>query len=200
MPTAYPALSRLAPSAYTFSLIGNTLLHTSPLSGAVRTVTTPGARWRFTAEYRNLSRTDAGLVQGFFASLEGVGGRFTAYPFHRQWPLGTCRATGATASAASILASTITATGLGVGATLLPGDFFSLSGYLYCLTAAATGDGGGSATLAFKPGLRVAHSNGASLVFFEPPATFRLMSDENGLTYAPGRVSDVIVEAVEAFP
>jgi hypothetical protein len=200
MPTInYPALSRTAPSAYTFNLIGNTLTHASPLSGAVRTLTTPGARWRFTAEYRNLSRADAGLVAGFLAALEGAGGRFYAYPFHRQWPLGTCRATGATANAASVLATSIDAVGLGAGVTLLPGDFFALSGYLYCVTAAMTAGGGGAGTIQCKPGLRVANGNGAALTFFEPKTTFRLLSDENGLSYAPGRVSDVVIEAVEAF-
>lgn len=199
MPTSYPALSRSVPGAYSFSLIGNTLTHASPLAGGVRTLTVPGARWRFSAEYGSLNSTDAGLMIGFFASLEGAGGRFTAYPFHRRWPLGTCRATGATVSAASALATSVTAASLGAGATLLPGDFFQLSSFLYCVTTTVTANGSGAATISFKPGLRVAHSNGAALTFFEPKTTFRLMSDENGLNYVPGQLAHVTIDAVESF-
>ncbi len=196
---AYPALANIRPHAYSFRLVGNTFVHESQHTGTVRTTTVPGAKWRFTCEYRALSPDQYGLIMAFVAQLEGQGGRFFAFPLHRDWPLGTCRATSATAGAASTLATTVAASGLGANATLLPGDFFALAGYLYTVTAPLTANGSGAGTIQFKPGLRVANSAGAPLAFYRPSSTFRLVADDVGVIFQPGNIANYSMDAVEAW-
>lgn len=197
---SYVALANIRPHGYQLRLIANTFLHRSQHSGSTRTLTVPGARWRFTAEYRAMDPTDYGKVLGWLASLEGQGGRFYGFPLNRDWPLGTCRAAGAVAvGAGTVLATTFNASGLGANATLLPGDFFSIASNLYCITAPITASGGGTAALVFKPGLRVAHATSAPITFNRPPSIFKLTADDLGLTFRVGNVADVVIDAEESF-
>lgn len=196
----YLSLTNIRPQSYSLRLMANTFVHRSEHSGSTRTLTVPGSKWRFTAEYRSLIPTQQGIALGWLAALEGQGGRFYGFPLQRDWPIGTCRATSAVASAsAAILATSFAASALGASVTLLPGDFFSVSGYLYIITATMTASGGGAGTLAFKPGLRVAHSTSAPITFYRPSTTFRLLADDIGLSYRMANLADMSIDAEEAF-
>jgi hypothetical protein len=160
----------------------------------------PGARWSFTAGYELLKEDQYGLMMSWLAQLEGQGGRFYGYPLMRDWPAGTCRAAGATTSGAiSPLQTTVGMNGLGAGATLLPGDFFSIANYLYCVTAPVTANGSGVGSVAFKPGARITHVISSPVTFFKPQATFKLTTDDTGLVFHSGNLADAVVDAEEAF-
>lgn len=197
---AYIQLANIRPQSYQLRLVANTFVHRSEHSGSTRTLTVPGSRWHFACEYRSLNLVQQGIAMGWLAELEGQGGRFFGFHLQRDWPIGTCKSISATASGVgTVLATSFTATGLGANATLLPGDFFSISGYLYVITAAMAASGAGVGLLFFKPGLRVAHGPGAPLTFYRPSTTFKLTADDLGLTYRPAFLADMQIDAEEAF-
>ena len=197
---SYLGLANIRPHGYSLRLVANTFLHRSEHSGSTRTLTVPGSRWRFTAEYRALNQVQQGIAMGWLVSLEGQGGRFFGFPLQRDWPIGTCRAVGATSSGAgTVLATSFSVAGMGANATLLAGDFFAVGGFLYCVTANMAADGAGLGLLFFKPGLRAAHSNGAAVTFYRPTTTFKLMADDLGLSYRMANMADMSIDAEEAF-
>jgi hypothetical protein len=218
MPTiSFPAdlLSRRGPSSITWGLQSSTLTHTSPLSGAIRTVSTPGARWRFTATWPALSPeyqylggapqalTDRHAIEAFMAQLNGRAGRFTFYP-----PESVTERSGMRVNTIYITQATVNGAGQ-TGTSLLctathqqvawPGAFFSVNGELKRITQAASTDVSGNITLVFTPPLRSSPPNGANVSFVRPLGTFMLVDDYAGLTVGPGGYADFTLDAIEAF-
>jgi hypothetical protein len=196
MPTiSFPALSR-APSTLTWGLRSSTLTHLSPLSGSMRTLSTPGARWAFSAAWPAISGSDRRLIEAFIAQLNGRAGRFYYSPPEYHFPKGTART--ATVNGAGQTGSAINVS-LVAFATLLAGDFFEVNGELKRMTASATADAGGAATLSFGPPLRAAPPNGAAISLTAPRATFMLSDDQAALPVGPGGYADFTLDAIEAF-
>jgi hypothetical protein len=216
MPTiAFPAdlLGRRGPSSITWGLQSNTLTHVSPLSGAVRTVSTPGARWRFTATWPALSpawnqtgaaQTDRSLVEGFLTTLNGRAGRFTFYPPESVTEnSGTRRPTSAVITQATVNGGGQTGSTLACTASYYKeawiGQFFSVNGELKRITVVSTTDVGGNIVLTFGPPLRASPPNGANISFVKPTSTFMLIDDYAGLQVGPGGYADFTLDAIEAF-
>lgn len=197
MPTlTFPTLSR-GPAQLAWSLVSKTLTHTSPLSGATRTLALPGAVWKFTAVWPALSGDERRTVEGWLAALNGRAGRFTFSPPEYWLPRGTAR----TATVAGPLQTGSTLALLTTaGATLLAGDFLQLAtGQLVRATAAATADGAGNLSVPIAPPLRTSPANGSSVTLANPKATFMLASDEAGLVIGAGGYADWTLDAVEAL-
>jgi hypothetical protein len=215
MPTiTFPAdlLARRGPSSITWSLQSSTLTHQSPLSGAMRTIATPGSRWRFTATWPAISPAYAGVVnsisdratiEGFLAQLNGRAGRFYFYP-----PESVTAQHGMRSAYYSITQATVNGGGQ-TGSTLLAtathqsiawsGAFFSVNGELKRITTITSTDVGGNITLIFSPPLRASPANGAAISFVKPVGTFMLMDDNAGVTVGPGGYADFTLDAIEAF-
>jgi hypothetical protein len=215
MPTiAFPAdlLDRRGPSSITWGLQSSTLTHTSPLSGSVRTLATPGARWRFTATWPALSPyyggvvnsiSDLATVQAFVAALNGRAGRFSFYP-----PESITNQHGIRGAYLSITQATVNGAGQ-TGTTLActathqqiawSGAFFSVNGELKRITSISSTDVGGNIVLSFSPPLRSSPPNGAAVSFVKPLGTFMLVDDYAGLTVGPGGYADFTLDAIEAF-
>jgi len=169
----------------------------SPLSGAVRTLSTLGARWRFVSTWASLEGTDRHVMEAFLGALNGRAGRFYFSPPEWVVPKGTAR-TGVVnggSQTGSVLNVTLVA-----GATFKAGDFFEVNNELKRITANVTADGAGAASLAFTPPLRASPTGGASLVLTAPRAAFMLIDDEVGVTVTTGGRADVTIDAIEAFP
>ena len=71
----YPDIGRL-PNNVTFSLVNNTTVFQSPIGGATQTLEVPGAYWRGTVSYNNLTPDQAGILNAFLVKLRGRSGRF----------------------------------------------------------------------------------------------------------------------------
>ena len=71
----YPDIGRL-PNNITFSLVNNTTVFQSPIGGTTQTLEVPGAYWRGTVTYSNLTREQAGTLNAFLVQLRGRSGRF----------------------------------------------------------------------------------------------------------------------------
>lgn len=196
MPTlTFPTLSR-GPSSLSWAMQSMTISHQSPLSGATRTISTLGARWKFTATWPALHGTDRAAVEAFYAQLNGRAGRFYFSPPEYFVPKGTARV--GTVNGANQTGSILNVTLAGF-ATMLKGDFFEVNGELKRMTANATADVGGGASLSFGPPLRASPPSGANINLSSPKATFMLMDDLAGVTVGAGGFIDFTIDAIEAF-
>jgi hypothetical protein len=216
MPTiSFPAdlLSRRGPSSITWGLQSSTLTHTSPLSGSIRTLATPGARWRFTATWPALSPyyqdvpnsiSDRSTIESFLSALNGRAGRFTFYPPDSVNAQNGIRAAGLLSiTQATVNGGGQTGTTLSCVAThqqiAWGGAFFSVNGELKRITSGSSTDVGGNIVLTFSPPLRASPPNGANVSFVKPLGTFMLVDDYAGLTVGPGGYADFTLDAIEAF-
>lgn len=195
MPTL--AFPNLVPSAHTWGLRSNTQVFESPLTGSVQTLELPSPRWVATLRFAALNGADAALMRAFLASLRGRAGRFTLHDHTRERPRGT--ATAALVNGAGQTGTSLAVDGMGAGSTLLAGDYLSVNGELKMLTADATADGGGAATLAITPPLRSAPADNAVVTLIKPTATFMLDQDESTWTYINGGYYEMTISCVEVF-
>jgi hypothetical protein len=194
----WPTLTRATPAEIEWSLMSNTQTFTSPLSGAVQTVEMPGARWRASFTLGELDAADAAALQAFMAQLRGRSGRFYLYNFARPSPRGTATGT-PLVKGASQTGTSLAIDGLAAGATLLAGDFFEVGGELKIVTATATANGSGEATVSFEPPLRASPADNAAITLTQPKATMMLEDDAARVTTRAPFWSSVSITAIEAF-
>jgi hypothetical protein len=77
------------------------------------------------------------------------------------------------------------------------GEYFEVNGELKIVTADATADGSGLATVNFEPALRAAPTDSASIVITNPKAKFRLTDSSAAWNIQPGRFYSITIDAVE---
>jgi hypothetical protein len=196
MPTiSFPTLSR-GPASLAWALQSSTLQHQSPLSGATRTISTPGSRWTFSASWPALAYADRSKVEAFVAALNGRAGRFYFSPPEYYYPRGTART--ATVNGAGQTGSTLNAT-MTVFTTLLAGDFLEVNGELKRVTANMAATGGGTGSIGISPPLRASPGAGSAITLTAPKATFMLMDDKAGITVGAGGFCDFTIDAIETF-
>lgn len=197
MPIAFIVGFR-APSGLTWRLVHNTQTFISPLNGASQTVELPGARWEASLTWANLTDAEIRQVRAWLASLRGRAGRFYLHDMSHPTPAGT--ATAALVNGAGQAGASLVVDGMGAGATLKAGDYFSVNGELKMLTADATANASGQATLVFEPPLRVSPADNAVLTLTQPTCTMRLADDaQDTLAIRPRLTADWALECVEAF-
>ena len=71
----YPDIGRL-PNTLTFSLMYNTTVFQSPIGGSTQTLEVPGAYWKGTVTYNNLTVDEAAILNAFLVKCRGRSGRF----------------------------------------------------------------------------------------------------------------------------
>jgi hypothetical protein len=201
MPTVnFPTLTQAAPTNLEFGLVSNTQTFVSPLSGQVQTLELPGARWRASFSFENLSDADAATLQAFLVSLRGQSGRFYLWNFARSTPRGVATGT-PVVSGAGQTGSTLTTSGWTASVTgiLKAGDFIGVNGELKMVTADVNSTAGGLATLSIEPPLRASPANGAAITTTKPTTTF-MLSDQSAkwITRAP-IITNVTIDCVEMF-
>lgn len=197
---AWPTLSRSAPASVEWTLQANTQVFESPLTRSVATLEIPGARWAVKFTLANLQESDTRLLQAFMYRLRGRAGRFTLHNFLRATPSGVATGTpvvyGASQTGASLVTAGWTPSTTGI---LKAGDFWSVNGELKMLVEDAASDGSGHATLVFEPPLRESPADAAALTVGLATATFRVAGDDMPVVSNPGRISDITIDAVEAW-
>ena len=203
MPT-FPTLSRQIPSELRWGLESNVMVSLSPLSGAVQTLELPGARWRATLTYRNMSGADLALLQAFLVECRGPAARFELPCYERTGPRGVgggspnVNASAQTGTTLHIQGCPLSTTGW-----LLKGDYISFGTIpeLHMLTADADTNGAGQAALVIEPPIRVSPSSGANLELARPKVQCMLVNSTVEWTTFPGQrpTADIIIDAVEAW-
>lgn len=196
-----PAALKIA--AATFGLQPKTQTFADKLKGSTQTREQPGAVWvaRLTippltteADWRELS--------AWIAEMAGQAGRVYFGPPQAAEPLGT--ATGALVNGADQTGKSLVVDAMGAGKTLLKGDYFcvdtSVGRELKIMTADATADGSGNATLNFMPQIRTSPADNATITVSSPTCIMRFPDDAQGLGhYEPGITGTFNLDLVESF-
>lgn len=199
-----PILMPASPGFVTcrFELEFNTQTFTSPLSRVTQVVALAGARWKATYTLPRMSRAQAAPWRAFLLSLEGQANTFAAYDPDFVSPLGTplgaplVKGAGQTGSTLLIDGCVANVTGW-----LKAGDYFSVGGKLKMITADASTNGSGEATLTFKPANFAAPADNAPLTVYAATCEMRLVDDsQGGWETDPNRITEGITfSAVEAL-
>jgi hypothetical protein len=136
------------------------------------------------------------------ASLRGAAGRFYAGDLSHQVPSGYATGAGTVSGANQVGISVVTHwTGVANQANwFLPGDYVEIGGELKVVTAAVSITSGNLATIAFEPPLRTSPTNGSTIYFVAPTATFRLNDDKQDIANIdPDRHPTITIAATEVF-
>ena len=148
-------------------------------SGKVSTLSLPGARWRATMQFPDTGLSELVTrrqIEAFLASLRGGADRLLLHNLLTPQPLGTM--SGSVTLAASVSAGATTANITGgapaAGKTLLRGDRVAFGGQRVMLTADATANGSGAATITFQPAHRAGASSGSAVTLVRPTTKYVL--------------------------
>jgi len=82
---------------------------------------------------------------------------------------------------------------------LKKGDYFMVNNELKCMTADATTNGSGQATLNFEPALRYSPADNAALTITNPYCIVAPLSDDMGWDISPPELYKFVFEGVEAY-
>lgn len=194
MPTlTFPTI---VPTRATWGLKANVDRFTSPFTGTTQTIARPGARWYATLEFTGLSKAKAAQFDAFLASLEGQAGRFYLTPLHRpgSTALGQVNGAGQTGR-------TLAVSGYAAATTIFrAGDFIEAGGELKMVTADATTNEVGQATLQVTPAWRVSPTSGGAVIGTNPATVMMLASNDYSVTRIPGDLYEtIVVDCMEAF-
>lgn len=162
------------PNAAEFGLECNTQQTRSELNGTVQTLALPGDKWTANLTFNNLTGEQARLMRAFLASLRGQSGRFYLTP--PGWKragtgTGTPLVKGSGQTGSSITTDGWTANYAGV---VLAGDYINIGTELKMVTADATSDSGGNATISFIPPIRTTPADNSSVVVTAPTVIMAL--------------------------
>lgn len=135
------------PYTQSFSLKSNTRVFTSPFTGVIQTMETPGARWMCSYEYPLLTNAQTKIIKSFLVKLKGQANRFTARDYLFTGQDLTLTAT------ASLGANTAV---LSTAATLTEGDYISIGGEFKMIVSDSTGT-----SITVEPIFRAAQSSAA---------------------------------------
>ena len=191
----FPAAVR-RPSLVSWRPMALTQVHTSPFDGSSQTLAMPGARWRASVSWNNLPLASWRILGAFVASLGGRAGRFTFGP-PQGWRRATSTITGPVlVNGAGQTGSSLAVDGLPNSVVVFEiGDWISWPNaasrpQLHQITAQATSNGSGQATLAIVPPLRGSPADNAVVTTTDPLGVFMLADDEQGESVHSGERPD----------
>jgi hypothetical protein len=195
----WPALT-IEPVRADWTLNALTQVHESPLTGAVRTQALPGAYWSCVLDYSHARGTNAQLLWGLMARLQGRAGRVAVPLFGNQRPRGVGGGTplvqGGGQSGTTLVIDGAPASTTG---WLLQGDVIQVGDYAYMIAADANTSAGGAATLSIYPQLRSSPSDNAQVKTKACTTRMMLMADQQGTSYAAGGMRPWVLTLREAF-
>lgn len=167
-----------------------------------RQVRSRGAqRWGLVLEYRDRSRAEMAPLLAFALAQRGQYESFQIVPALLGAPQGTAGGTPLTSGAQAAGLRSVTTDGWSAGATLKAGDLLKFAGHskVYVLTADATADGSGAATLALEPALMAALADNESITVSDVPMTCAFDADQHEWPLQYGARMDWQTELVEAY-
>lgn len=195
----FPSLLVPWPDQFDFSLLSNTQISQSPLSGSVQTLELPGARWGATLTFNNVPKDDAATLEAFLVQLRGQANRFRLWNYERPNVRGTGAGT-PVVSGSGQTGYTLNTKNWNPGDTvLLPGDMIGINGELKMVTAAATADANGLAAVQFEPPLRASPGDGTAIITEQPTATFILTDPKPKWSTKSGPITNFAIDAVEVW-
>lgn len=166
------------PNDENLRLISSNQSYESVLTGDKKTAELSGDKWAATLQFSNRHGSEAAKLRAWLFSLGGSRTRFKYSPESIS-KLGTASGAGVV-NGADQTGSVLVTSGWDVSQAnlFLAGDYFEVNGELKIVTADASSDGTGAATLNFAPKLRNSPPDGSSIITDKPSATFRLENDD----------------------
>lgn len=194
------------PSSMTMGLAFNTLrMPPNPLTGSMRTVGMPGARWLATMSWDLLKRADADILKAVLLQLQGQANRLIIWDLVQPAPLYAVNGAGSgspvvNGGGQSGVSLNITGAAPNITGWIYPGDKFTFNGELKIATASANTNGLGQTTVTFQPPIRVSPSDGAAVTMVQPTASFVLENNAISWEYGTGTaVRNTKISLIEAF-
>ena len=191
----------IEPSTIEMGIVYNTQVSTSPLSGDVKTLELPGARWRVRMSFNDLEPEETRPLLAWLSDLRGSAGRFLVHDFSHPVPRGgTTSATYTLGNRTSINLASV------VGGSLQVGDLFSIRATgsdipeLKIVTQIT-----GTNIYRFEPTARLIHTSypAAGVLGLGSAARAHMMltSDDQSFhaTAEKGLISNITIEAIEVF-
>jgi hypothetical protein len=200
----FPA-SVLGPSSVDWRLRSNTQTFRSPLDGSVQTLEMPGAVWAASLSWDALPAAQWRVMQAWLAQLRGAAGRFFYGPPHAAARQATGVIGTPLINGAGQTGVVLACDGFGASqAVFLAGDYIAYNTAagrsLHLVTANATSNGSGQASLQIEPPIRVSPADNAALIHAAPSCVMRLVDDEiGGLSIRPAGIGSLSLEIVEAY-
>ena len=198
-------LRTFSPAAMRWGVRTNARTSTSSLSGATQTVSLPGSRWLVQLDFAQQTYAERAQLEALFMRLNGQEHRLALWDFARSTPRGTSNTGGVTVRvAAAQFATSLSLQGLGAGRTLLAGDWAAVAtaagNQLVQVSADATADASGYATVEVRAMLRGAASAGAAVTLVQPAGLFVLAQPDLQVPRGPsGFCPAFSVDLIEVF-
>lgn len=187
--------SSVVPQSSDWRLVSNTASFTSPFSGMVRTMSRSGDRWACTVTTPPMKGANRAIMRAFVASLRGQTNRVVLGD-HSHVKRGT-QAANVLVNGGSQTGTTLAVDGGTSSATLLAGDYIGVGSYLHMVTADATFNGSGQATLTISPPLRSSPADNSTVNITAPTARFVLTGNTAGWSNQVGGISQFSLEFIE---
>jgi len=159
-----------------------------------------GQRWAFEVNYPPMTRAEYAPVYAFCIAQRGQYETFTFIPPVVSDPQGTATGTPLVNGAQSAGDNTIVTDGWSNSITALKaGDFLKFSGHnkVYMVTADATSDGSGNATLTIEPPLMADVSDNEALTVGDVPFTVSLVNDTQEFSAGPPNIYEFNLQLIE---
>lgn len=195
----FPAIT---PNSSEWGLISPSQVFTSPLNGATQALELPGAAWRASLTFENLTEAKRRTLAAFALRLRGRAGRCYLHDHAQPLPLGVATGSpvvsGANQSGSTLITSGWTPSVAGI---LRTGDYIGLSnGELKMIVADANSDGAGGAVLSIEPPIRYSPTNASPITTVRPKAIFRMADPDQAQWLArPGKFHDFTLDFIEAL-
>lgn len=164
----------------------NSMVHTSPLTGAEDILELPGAKWVVALSFKDMTDRESVLLEAFLTSCRGRARGFWLWNHRRPKPYGSALGNpvvfGANQTGGTLITNGWQANAQNV---LLPGDFIGVGNELKMVRYATTvnADATGRAEIQLEPPLRSSPADGTAIVTDKPKALFRLTDDRNPYKY-----------------
>jgi len=186
MALSYPLSLPTAPADVTLKMIDVAGVSASPWTGEQQVHLHQGAWWEAEFQLPNLSAWDAARWRAFLAGLRGVYGTFILSPYADLEGAG-----GGTpvVSGGSQTGSELNTAGWSASTLVLKaGDYVQFANELKVITADATSDVAGLATLDIWPPIRTSPADASSIAINNPVGLFRLTDRQRWVKRSAGEV------------
>lgn len=191
----------LIPHEMTLGVASNAKTFQSPFTGAVQTVSYPGAKVKVTLKYSNLTQAQADELETLLMELDGQAGRVRLWDFRARLVSSPQPVNGHPVVAeATAMRTVCTTRGWTPGAKVLTrGQWVQIGTELKRVLSDVTADASGAATLRIAPMLRSTWPSGTALTVDRPCGIFQLDKDEWSGDATPGTFYSYSIPFVEVF-
>lgn len=197
---AFPSIT---PEIQEFGIVYNTQVSSSPISGITQTVELPGARWRGSVSFRDMTSSESAALKSFLLRLRGSAGRFYYGDQSHTDPFNAV--TGSPTIDGANSTNRIIRVTLGTSSpTFSEGDYIQIGTdeqrelKMVLVSALVSGD---TYDLTIEPAIRRTDYDTLQVVYSDPVGTFMLTSSDQAkwAIRSKANLSDISLDFVEVF-